>query len=155
MAILSKPLYSIIDGVNGDPTLVEGFNTKYGEDFRDVHFWCEDEFGKVYDTTPIPEHPSGSTQFAYLKWDNQGGCFDEYSDAAWKQLFRVNPRLTDTPYARTRFPQLVFREGDYFAQQQCHMNSHALASHHPHLKVVVGSLGFKLIPSIVEINWGQ
>ena len=53
MTILSKPLYSIIDGVNGDPTLVEGFNTKYGEDLRDVHFWCEDEFGKVYDTTPF------------------------------------------------------------------------------------------------------
>ena len=115
MGVLSKPLFSIIDGCFGQsgPRLVEGFNTKYGEDFRDVHFWCEDAHGKVYDTTPIPPHPSGSTQFAYLSWDNQGKCFDEYSNPAWESFFRVNKKLTDTPTARIRIAEAIFRVGEF------------------------------------------
>jgi len=153
MTILSKPLYTIISDDVGDPTLVEGFNTKYGEDIRDVHFWCEDAHGKVYDTTPIPPHPLGGG-FAYLKWDNQDKCFDEYSEAAWKNILKNNS-LTDSPYARKRVPEEIYKDGEYYGKRCCHMNSHALASHHPHLKVVVGSLGYKLAPALVEVNWGR
>ena len=46
--------------------------TYYGKDYTDVHYWCEDEFGKIIDTTPITyknKYNNGKT--VYIKWDNQ------------------------------------------------------------------------------------
>ena len=157
----SKMIYTIIDGVRGRSLLVEGFNTKYGEDVRDVHYWCEDEFGNIYEPSPVPPHPSGLKDYVYIKWDNQSKCMREYSEPAWKNLLRANNRA-DTPEVRQSIMREIWMNGEANRPCGCHTNSHALALASPcketnyrKVKVCVGSWGFKLKAGLIEINWGQ
>ena len=157
----SKMIYTIVDGVRGRSLLVQGFNTKYGEDVRDVHYWCEDEFGNIYEPTPISPHPSGGKDYVYIKWDNQSKCMREYSEPAWENLLRVN-RRADHPEVRQRIMKDIWEGGQANRPFGCHANSNALALASPcketnYRKVIVcvGSFGYKEKAGLVEINWGQ
>ena len=161
MTVLSKMIYTIVDGVRGRPKLVQGFNTKYGEDVQDVHYWCEDERGNIYEPTPIDPHPSGGTDYVYIKWDNQRKCMEEYGEPAWKHLMRVN-NLEDTQKGREFLIKNVWDNGEANQRLCCHINAEALAYASPceqtnyrKVKVCVGSFGYKVARGVVEINWGQ
>jgi len=150
-------IYSIIDW----GTIVEGFNTKYGQDVHDVHFWCEDDFGNIYDPTPSSKHPSGGSDYVYIQWDNQSKCMKEYSEPAWSDLMRHN-KVKDTQTNREYLMNDIWLDERANRALNCHINSYTLAFRSPcektnyrKVKVCVGSYGYKCDAGLIEINWGQ
>mgnify|MGYP003119493391 FL=1 len=155
MGVLSKMLFTRIAD-RGVITLQSGFNNLYGENPRDVHYWCEDRYGKVYDPSPLRDYDANrlGCPRVYLPWDNQQQRIEEYGEEAWKGFYKINPRLLDTPEQRQKFLEMMWRKNDYHAPMSCHLNAHTLALGRPDLKVVVGSYGYKIDNGLVDINWG-
>ena len=154
MAVLSKHIYTIIDGKNGLPTTIQGFNTKYGEDYMDVHYWCEDEFGKIIDTTPV--HFCGDKLYekVYIKWDNQEKCIEEYSNPCWENIMKCND-FPDIPELRKGMLDDITKNKDWNNERCCMINAMAYQNKYKNLKVCIGSYGYKIAPVIIDIYWGQ
>ena len=162
--VCSKHLYTIIEGGRGAgagrPVIAQGFNTKYAQDLTDYHCWCEDEFGKIYDPSPIPTNdPSvkgGGGERHYIKWGNQSKSFEDYSPSVWEQFFKLNPDVLDTSDQREAVHRELFAQDGYHARGGCFHNAHALASGRRGLKVCIGSFGWKTShPNLVNVHWGQ
>ena len=157
MGVLSKMLFTRVRSLStGVITLQSGFNNHYGDDDRDVHYWCVDRYGKVYDPSPLHDEDRcrAGCPRAYLPWDNQQQRLEEYGEPAWKGFFKNNPQLKDTPEQRQQFLRMMYLNGDYHNYRGCHLNALTLAEGRPDLKIVVGSFGYKVDNGLVDINWG-
>ena len=152
MTVLSKYIHTLIDN---PARMVQGFGTYYGKDHTDVHYWCEDEFGKIIDTTPITyKNKYNNGEAVYIKWDNQEKCIEEYSNPCWKEIMEINDFL-DFPEARKALLDIVTENEDWNNERGCMMNSMAYQNKYKNLKVCIGSYGFKIAPATIDIVWGQ
>tara|TARA_R110000868_G_scaffold160271_2_gene389714 strand:- start:570 stop:1043 length:474 start_codon:yes stop_codon:yes gene_type:complete len=157
MAVLSKHIYTIAYDNTGNekPHMVQGFNTYYGKDYKDVHYWCEDEFGKIIDTTPISyKNKYNDGEAVYIKWDNQEKCIEEYTNVCWESIMKCND-LPDVPESRKVVLDVITKNEDWNRERGCMMNAMAYQNKYKNLKVCVGSYGFKIAPAIIDIVWGN
>jgi hypothetical protein len=157
MAVHSKPIYTIVDREGNKKAkhiIVQGFNTRYGKDYRDVHYWCEDEFGKIIDTTPIQQkNRLNDGKKVYIKWDNQEKCIQEYSKPCWEHIMKTND-IKDTPSNRKRILNYITDREQYYTVRGCMMNAMAYQNKHKNLKVCIGSFGFQISPALIDLVWG-
>ena len=161
MSVLSKQLYTIIDCRDGYSIIQSGFNTRYGEDYTDAHYWCEDEYGKIIDTTTILEDWSvsrgegwgGGNKF-YIKWDNQEKCIQEYSNPCWKNIMKVN-EIPDIPELRKALLDEITESEDWKGVRRCMINAMAYQNKYKNLKVCIGSYGYKIKPGVIDLVWGM
>ena len=152
MTVLSKYIHTLI---NNPALMIQGFSENYGQDYRDVHYWCEDEFGKIIDTTPITyKNKYNNGEAVYIKWDNQEKCIEEYSNACWKEIMKIND-YPDVPETRKALLDRMSEVGDWNMERGCMLNAMAYQNKYKNLKVCIGSYGFKIAPSIIDIVWGQ
>ena len=155
MSVLSKQLYTIIDCRDGYSIIQSGFNTRYGEDYTDAHYWCEDEFGKIIDTTTIEEKNrlNDGDKF-YIKWDNQEKCIQEYSVSGWKSLMELNDIPNEEFYRKAVLDNITENE-DWNGVRCCMINAMAYQNKYKNLKVCIGSYGYKLEPGVIDLVWGM
>jgi hypothetical protein len=155
MTVLSKPIYTF--RCDDEPSFVEGFNNNYGEDYRDVHFWCEDEFGQIFDTTPIKiKNRINDGPATYIKWSNQEKCKEEYSYMCWKEIMRVNNKqLKEMKDVKESLLEHLSNNEMFYNERCCMVNAMAYQKKHKNLKVCIGSYGFKIAPGVIDIVWGE
>ena len=154
MVVHSKHLYTIIDGKGDKSILVEGYNKNYKEDYRDVHYWCENEYGEIIDTTPIDDRYRSKKSRYYIKWENQEESIKEYSSPTWECIMKFN-HLPNVDMARKQLLNNITKNKDYYNERCCMINAMALKNKYPNYKVCIGSFGYKISPGVIDIVWGR
>jgi len=168
MGVLSKPLLCIIGESRkhygkDDEIILNDFNTKILDTDRDVHFWCENKWGDIYDPTPINDEELGKNckDRVYLKWDNQDKEIKRIGKKVWRDCFKLN-NLEENEENKMGILMANYMSNSYHQKGGCFINSDIVAYNNKEWHQCVGSFGWKKKVynhegndnMVVDLYWG-